>query len=278
MALIGKTYGKGRVRVMRVHRAGERHEPCELTIRAMIEGDFGEAYTDQDNSTTIATDSIKNIVNIVAHDNVALPNELFCLAVARKLLDTYGQLSRAVVSGHETRWKRLAVGGKPHPHSFTLDNNGTPFAQVTATRAGHSTVSGIDGITFMKTTASGWSGYIKDRYTTIPETRDRLLGTAMTGSWLWASDPADFPAVNAKILETLIENFATTFSESMQDSLYRMGEAALAAVPEVKQMTLACPNKHYLPINYTPFGLDNTNQVFLPTDEPHGQIECTVGR
>ena len=64
----------------------------------------------------------------------------------------------------------------------------------------------------------------------------------------------------------------------MQDSLYRMGMAALEAVPEVSDISMACPNKHYLPLNLAPFGLDNNNQVFVATDEPHGQIECTVGR
>lgn len=278
MALIGKTYGKGRVRVMRVQRDNEQHKVCELTIRAMLEGNFGEAYTHADNATTVATDTIKNIVNIVARENIALPNELFCLAVANKLLTTYPQMEKAVISGRETQWKRLSLGGKPHPHSFTLDNNGTPFAEVTATRSSHSTVSGIDQITFMKTTASGWADYVKDRYTTIPETRDRMLATAMTGSWQWAKVPSDYPAANAKILDTMLEVFAMTHSDSMQDSLYRMGEAALAAVPELRQMTLACPNKHYLTINLAAFGLDNNNQVLLPTDEPHGQIECTVGR
>jgi urate oxidase len=57
-----------------------------------------------------------------------------------------------------------------------------------------------------------------------------------------------------------------------------MGSAALAAVPEVLNISLACPNKHYIPLNLTAFGLDNPNIAFLPTDEPHGQIECTVAR
>ena len=72
--------------------------------------------------------------------------------------------------------------------------------------------------------------------------------------------------------------FAGTYSNSVQDSLYRMGEAALAAVPEISEISLACPNKHYILMSLKPFGIENRNQVFLPTDEPHGQIECTVAR
>jgi urate oxidase len=76
----------------------------------------------------------------------------------------------------------------------------------------------------------------------------------------------------------MLEVFATTYSFGIQDSLYRMAEAALAVVPEIIEIKLACPNKHYIPINLTPFGLSADNLVFTPTDEPHGQIECTVAR
>jgi len=278
MALVRNTYGKGRVRVMRIHRDGDRHEVRELTVKAMLHGEFGRAFTAKDNSTSVSTDTIKNIVNVVAHENLALPTELFCQAVAQRLLDSYSQIETATVSGHETKWTRLAPDGEPHVHSFTLDSNGKPFAEVTATRQTAATVSGLDGFTFMKTTASGWDNYVKDKYTTIPETRDRMAATSLITSWKWSKAPADYPAANATILGTMLEVFASSYSESMQDSLYRMGEAALAAVPEIGEISLAAPNKHYLLINLSPFGIDNHNDVFLPTDEPHGQIECTVGR
>jgi len=172
----------------------------------------------------------------------------------------------------------LSFGGKPHPHSFVLDSNGKPTVEVTATRQGSTLASGIDGFTFMKSTQSGWENYVKDPYTTIPETHDRMCATSMVASWKWASKPANYPAANAKILATLLEVFGTTYSASVQDSLYRMGEAALAAVPEISEISMACPNMHFILMNLSAFGLDNNNDVFLPTDEPHGQIECTVGR
>ena len=278
MSLVRKTYGKGRVRVMRIHRNGDQHEVRELTVKAMLQGDFGRAFTAKDNSTSVSTDTVKNVVNVVAQENLALSNELFCKAVAERLLDSYSQLETATVSGHETKWTRLSFGGTPHPHSFTLDGNGKPLTEVTATRKSVSTVSGLDGFTFMKCTASAWDNYVKDKYTTIAETRDRMAATNVMTSWRWQAEPADYPAANAKILDTMLEVFASTYSESMQDSLYRMGEAALAAVPQIEEISLTAPNKHYLLVNLAPFGLENDNQVFLPTDEPHGQIECTVGR
>ena len=279
MSLIKNRYGKGRVRVMRIHRDGDRHEVSQLNIKAMMEGDFARTFTYADNSNMVSTDTIKNVVNVVARENTSLSPEEFCQVLAKKFLDTYPQVASVEITSHETKWERLSFGGKPHPHSFVLDSNGKPTVEVTAKRGGASTlVSGIDGFAFMKSTQSGWENYVKDRYTTIPETADRLCATSMVASWKWSDRPASYPAANARILATLLEVFSTTYSKSVQDSLYRMGEAALAAVPEISEISMACPNMHFIPVNLSPFGLDNNNDVFLPTDEPHGQIECTVGR
>lgn len=278
MTLLHKTYGKSRVRVMRVHRKGDWHEVRELTVRAMLTGTFDGAFTHADNATSVATDTVKNVINVVARENMTLGTELFCAAVAQRLLESYSDVDSATVTGHETKWSRLPVNGTPHPHSFLLDSNGKPFATVVATRSGVTTESGLSGFTFMKSTQSGWENYIKDKYTTIPETDDRLVATSMDASWRWQAAPISYEAANARILETLLTVFASTYSYSVQDSLYRMGTAALGSVPDIADISMACPNKHYLLINFTPFGLDNKNEVFVATDEPAGQIECTVGR
>jgi urate oxidase len=277
--LIKNRYGKGRVRVMRLHRDGDRNEVSQLNIKAMMEGDFARTYTHADNSASVSTDTIKNIVNVVARENTGLCPEEFCQVLAKKYLDTYPQIASVAITAQETKWSRLSFGGKPHPHSFVLDSNGEPTVEVSAARGAPSTLtSGIDGFTFMKSTQSGWANYLKDRYTTIPETADRMCATSMVASWKWSGKPQNYPASNARILDTVLEVFSTTYSKSLQDSLYRMGEAALAAVPEISEISMACPNMHLIPINLSAFGLDNNNDVFLPTDEPHGQIECTVGR
>src|SRR6266481_3683091 len=147
--LIKNRYGKGRVRVMRVHRDGDRHEVSQLNVKAMIEGDFARTYTHGDNSDTVSTDTIKNVVNIVARENTGLCPEEFCQVLAKKYLDTYPQVTSVALTVHETKWSRLSFGGKPHPHSFVLDSNGKPLVELAAIRGGATTMSsGIDGFTF----------------------------------------------------------------------------------------------------------------------------------
>jgi urate oxidase len=278
MPLIQNTYGKGRVRIMRVKRDGEQHEVRELTVQAMLTGAFEASYTEGDNASVIATDSIKNIVNIVARDHVGAENEDYAGKLAAYFLDHYAHVEKVDIFASETRWTRLAVDGTPHAHSFTLDANGRPFVKLSATRTGSTLSSGIEGFTFMKTTQSGWENYWMDEVTTLKPTADRMFATAMDASWRWSSVPASYADANAKVFDAALKVFATTYSPGAQNTLYLMGEAVLAAVPEIAEISLACPNKHYLPIDLTPFGRSFDGQVFIPTDEPHGQIECTVGR
>lgn len=274
MRLSANTYGKARVRVMRVYREGAYNEVRELSVQAMLEGDFAAAYTDGDNGRVVATDTIKNIVNIVARENLRAAAEVFAERLAARLLARYSHVARATVTCRETRWPRA----DSHPHHFVLDGNGLGTATVAATRDGTTVTSGIDGFTFMKSTQAGWVGYVQDEYTTLPETTDRIVATAMTATWTWNAAPADYERTNALILRTMLAEFATTYSRGVQDSLFRMAGRALETVPELETVSMACPNKHYIPIDLSRFGLQSDNCVFTATDEPHGQIECTVTR
>lgn len=278
MRLIHHTYGKARVRVARVHREGEYNEIRDLSVQTMLEGAFAGSWTAGDNRSIVATDTIKNITYIVARENLRACNEVFGQALARRFLDRYPQAQRVTVSIQETRWGRVSLDGRPHPHGFVLDGSGRPTAEIVSTREGTTVRSGIAGYTFMKTTGSGWEDYVFDEYTTLPPTADRIAATAMDASWTWLREPSGYEEANARVVQTMLEVFVRTYSKGVQDSLYRMAEAALRAVPELETVTVAAPNKHYIPMKLDQFGLSSDNSVFVATDEPHGQIVCTVGR
>ena len=278
MALTASRYGKDKVRVMRLTRTGDHHVPRELTLSVILTGQFDAAWTEGDNQACIATDSIKNIVNVTAARNLSLDKEAFVAAVAQVLLETYPQVEAVTIEAEEIRWLRHSVDSIPHGHTFTRDGNGAGYVGLEASRAGSVVASGLRGFTFMKTTQSGWSGFVADGYRTLSDTTDRIAATSMDATWTWASAPADYERANALILSTLLATFATGYSQGVQDSMYRMGEAALAASPELGKIDFVMPNKHYIPIDLKPFGLDNAGTVFLPTDEPHGRIEATIGR
>ena len=278
MTLIAATYGKARVRVMRLTREGDHHVPRELTLTVMMRGAFEAAWTGADNRACVATDSVKNIVNVVAAENLSLNSEDFAQAIAARFLDTYPQIAEVTVEAEETRWRRHPIDGTPHGHTFTLDGNGQPFVRLEADRDGAVLRSGLRGYTLMKTTESGWAEFVEDAFRTLPDTQDRICATSMDATWTWTAPPADPVAANAAVLDILITVFATTYSAGVQDSMYRMGEAVLAARPDIAEIQFAMPNKHYVPMNLAPFGIDHGGRIFLPTDEPHGQIEATIAR
>src|SRR5260370_7157151 len=103
---------------MRIHRDGARHEVSQLNVKAMIEGDFARAYTDADNSTSVSTDTIKNVVNVVARENTGLCTEEFCQVLAKKYLDSYPQLASVPLTHHDTKCSRLPLAPHPHHHKF----------------------------------------------------------------------------------------------------------------------------------------------------------------
>jgi urate oxidase len=142
--------------------------------------------------------------------------------------------------------------------------------------------SGLDGLFLLKSTESSFTGFLRDRYTILQETTDRILATVLEARWLYATATAgpgvDWNAHHHLIRSTLLAAFARHQSLSAQHTLYAMGTAAIEACPEVDQITLSMPNKHRLLVALEPFGLDNPGAVFVATDEPHGMITGTLRR
>ena len=281
MAFVRQRYGKANVRVLRVQRDGDRHQVRESRVTIILDGEFSRAYTDADNVSVVATDTMKNLVNVLALQHLDAANESFALTIAQCFVDRYQQVSEARVRVEETVWGRMLIDGREHGHGFVRAEGGTPFACATVTRSSREVEAGFHDFAIMKTTGSGFVDYLQDEYTTLPPTTDRILATRMAAAWRFEggtlSDDCNYDAVAEAIREALLRAFAT-YSYSVQDSLYRMGEAALAAAPDVREITLRMPNVHYLPIDLSLFGQDARGKVFLPTDEPSGQIEATLRR
>ena len=138
--------------------------------------------------------------------------------------------------------------------------------------------SGLSDLVLMKTAGSAFEGYLHDPLTTLPETKDRLFGTSLRATWTYASHVLPFASVRKSIRESLLTAFASHQSKSVQHTLYAMAECALAAVPQISEITLTMPNKHCLLVDLSRFGQDNPNRIFVPIDEPHGTIEARVCR
>jgi urate oxidase len=278
MKLLSNSYGKQRVRVMKVLRAAERHEVKELDVGVRLEGDFDASYTAADNRLVVPTDTVKNTVHVLAHSHLGPQTEPFALLLVQHFLERYPQIERVAVETSECRWLRFAVDGKPHGHTFLGDRARSAAWIVGARGAAAEIDSGVEDLLVMKSTGSGFAGFPKDGYTTLPETNDRILATEIRARWTWKTPPENFNATNAAVLDSMLRVFALEFSPSVQTTLFAMASAALSAFPGISRVSLALPNKHYLRANLLPFDLENPNVTFVPTDEPYGLIEAVVAR
>jgi len=275
----GNRYGKSRVRLSRITRHGDRHDFNEWSVRVLLEGDFESSYTEADNSNVVPTDTMKNTVYYVARGSKAATIEEFAMELGDYLLANNAQVSGVKVEIEERSWERMVVDGSPEATTFKL--GGPELQTVRAVRdqgRDWSISSGVDGMTILKTTKSAFTGYIKDKLTTLKPATDRIFGTRATVKWDYASAAQNFAQVRARIVAALLKEFAAHNSMSVQHTLFDMGKAALEAAPEIARIHLTMPNLHHLLADLSPFGQDNPNHIFVPIDEPHGYIEATIER
>lgn len=272
-------YGKSRVRLSRITRHGDRHDFQEWTVRILLQGDFASSFTEADNSKILPTDTMKNTVYSIARDSKAATIEEFAMELGDYLLANNSQVSTTTVEIEEKAWERMHCDGASEPTTFRLCGPEVNTVQVVCEKSGRRSItSGVDGLTILKTTKSAFTGYIKDRLTTLKPAADRIFGTSATVGWTYETEEPDYANVRARVVGALLRTFAAHDSMSVQHTLFDMGKAALDAAPEIAAIKLTMPNLHHLLADLSPFGQDNPNHVFVPIDEPHGYIEAIVER
>jgi urate oxidase len=273
-------YGKAETHVVRVTRSGpdgKTHEIKDLNVSVALVGDFAASHLEGDNSNVLPTDTQKNTVFAFAKQPIG-EIEDFALRLARHFVGEFAPIYRARVSIEEQQWTRITVDGAPHPHAFVQAGSEKRTAMVTCTDDADWVVSGISDLVLLKSAGSEFHGYIKDRFTTLPETRDRILATSVVARWRHSGTQVDWAQSFAETRRILLETFAVTHSLALQQTLYAMGEAVLKARQEVVELKLSMPNRHHFVVDLSPFGLANENEVFYASDRPYGLIEGAVTR
>lgn len=270
-------YGKAAIHVVRVIRDEPVHRLRDVMVAVALEGDFTAAHTDGDNSLVIATDTMKNTAYAFAKDHLTGSIEAYGRALAEHFLE-YRQVDRATVNAREHAWHPIEVGGRPARDALVRSGEGVRIATVSATPAGTTMEAGVEDLVVMKTTRSAFSGFPRDRFTTLAETQDRLMATKVTAIWQYGSTELDFDAEYAAVRATLLEVFADHDSPSVQTSIWIMGKAILERHEAVDEVRMVLPNLHHWLADLAPFDMTNDQEVYVATTEPHGLIEATVRR
>jgi urate oxidase len=278
-------YGKSQVRLVTVRRRGSEHDLRDLTLDVLLEGDFAAAHVAGDNAKVIATDTMKNTVYALAKDHLTGPPEALGLALAGHFAAA-PQVSNATVTLREHGWGRIETPSGPAPDAFVRSGPATRLATVSV--AGHgagattSIEAGLEDLTVVKTTKSGFVGFERDPYTTLAEADDRIMATMVSATWGYSAVATrqgfDFDLAHARALERLLTTFAEHVSPSVQTSVWIMASAMLDADPAIEWVRMVLPNLHHWAVDLAPFGLENRGEVFVATTQPHGLIDATVRR
>jgi len=270
-------YGKAENRVVRIVRDTPRHEIRDLNVSTSLRGEFTDAHVTGDQSQVLPTDTQKNTAFAYAKLHGISSIEDYGLALGRRLLEATPAATEAEVRIEEYAWDRIG----DHDHSFVRRGGAVRTAFITVGRDSASVVSGVKELVVLNSTDSEFKGFLKDEFTTLPETDDRILATSLVATWRHTGTSVDWNASYDAALAAILDTFAGTYSRALQESLYAMGTAVLEAHPGIADISFAAPNKHHFLVDFSGFdveGLTNNGEVFIAADRPYGLIEATVTR
>lgn len=271
-------YGKAGIHVATVVRKDGRHEFFDRVVDVRLEGDFETVHTLGDNASVLPTDTMRGSVFALSKEHPDESIEAFALRYSEYLLEASPAATSVQAWVAERPWDRIEIDGKPHPHAFTKGAY-RRTARVIRDRNGVQLFAGVDELSVLKTTGSAFAGFLKDRYTTLPEAADRILATSLVAEWRYARTDLDFVGERERIKDAIVHAFAHhDESNSMQHTLWEMGRAVLDASDAVEEVSFSLPNLHHIEADLAPYGLTSEGEVFLVTDAPSGQIEGTVRR
>ncbi|GAA1612175.1 factor-independent urate hydroxylase [Leucobacter chromiireducens] len=272
-------FGKAENHLVKVTKNGDRHTIEDLTVISQLHGDFASAYYDGNNEHVVPTDTQKNTVFAFAKDGVGSPED-FLLRLGQHYVDDFEWVTGGRWAARQVEWDRIPVNGEGHDHSFYRGGSGgeTRTAVVKIDGDQQYVIAGLEDLSVLKTTQSGFVGFPVDQYTTLQETTDRILATSVTGRWLYNTTDVDFNASYASVKKILLEVFTNHYSRALQETQYLMGKAVLEAHPEIDEIKFSMPNLHHFVVDFTPYGMENDNEVFWAAHSPYGQIEGTLRR
>jgi len=282
-------YGKANVKFLRVVKETPKHLVHEVKAKMQLEGDFNESFETGNNRQVVPTDTMKNSLYIYAKKFNLNCLEEWAIEVGKDMLQRHNQISVVNLELEESNWERIKINGIEHNHAF-LKREGIRFATMKMQRNGQIKLNcGIKDLIIMKSTQSGFENYVKDEYTTLVETKDRVFCTKLFVSWEFnVSKPSkiDFNSIYSNNLNLSLQTLAGQdplkgeYSGSVQQTLFQLGKKILQQNNSIDRVFISLPNVHYFLVHFQRFktNLTNQNEVFETFDGPHGLIEAVVER
>ncbi|XP_043224722.1 uricase-like [Amphibalanus amphitrite] len=287
--IVDSNYGKNWVKLLHVTRNGPEHTIREWEVCSELTLDSKDDYMSGDNSAIIATDSQKNTIYLLAKNHGLTTPEEFGLLLCRHFLAQYSHVNRVNILIKQHPWSRIQAADGPHEHAFVTVREAERGCQVRQLRGQQATVwAELNGLQVLKTTQSSFVNFVNDEYRSLPDAQDRVFSTVVSARWRYVCSqrPVDYDACWSAVREAILELFAGParggiFSPSVQNTLYLTQVRVLNRLPDVAEIEMVMPNKHYFSVDLSKFprvGSASNDEVFLPVDKPSGNIRCVLAR
>jgi urate oxidase/2-oxo-4-hydroxy-4-carboxy-5-ureidoimidazoline decarboxylase len=238
------SYGKLSVPVHLVR--GERLLAADVSMEVLGQG-FLPAYTEGDNRSVVATDTMKNVILRRAHEYAGETLEGLLYDLGRGFLSSYPEMEGLRLWADAQPW--VAESGKV----FRRVEGDHAIATIELAASGELVAheAGWVGLRLLKTTGSAFTKFARDDDTTLPERLDRPLYVHLDVHWRYG-DPHEAvgPAHVAPdaVVALVLETYDDFVSESIQHLVYEMGTRILARFPALAQVSFRGENHTHEPV------------------------------
>ncbi len=274
--ITGSAHGESRVRMLRLIRRGDRHDPRDLSVSIRYEGEFAAAFSEGRAAGVVPGETLKTLVHTAARVQTLREIEEFGLDLCARVLATHPHLALVRVDVAEQPWQRVEVGGKAVGQAFILGGPEQRTSAVTSNGRKMAVVSGIENLTIMRS-----AGFTAPQIP-APDDEDDSLPPLVVGSlsvrWTYSTPDVTFGAYRQGVRTAVLETIALHASRSVQYTLHSLGDVLLASFPEISVVTLSMHERPYRPVDLFHANVENPDDLFVAREEPVSLVEVTLER
>ena len=275
-------YGKGDVIAYRLHRDGKppagQSAFFGANVLILIYGEaFWPTYTTGDNSSLVATDSMKNFIQ---RETLNFPGddlEAYCQFLGEKFMGLYPQAEGAQVTASQIPYETLTASGI----SFVPAGPDCANARLELVRDGAALKtqelrSGIKGFRLLRLNGSAFKGFVRDQYTTLPDILNRPLHMWLDLDWSYINAESAFSkgAVTAGARKIVHEVFDGFESGSIQQIIHQIGTRMLNDISAIAEIHLEANNRTWDTITEA----GDTLGVYTDARPPYGCLGLSLRR
>ena len=270
----GSSHGESHLRMLRIVRRGDRHDPRDLTVSLRFEGDFGAAFREGHAEGLVPSEPLKRLVHTAARKHASGEIETFGLVLSRQILETLPRITRVRIEIAEQPWARMDAGGKAQGQAFLASGPEQRTATITSNGEQTAVVSGIDQLVVMRT-----SGFVPPRGDDdVRDWLQPLVVGSLSARWTYSTGDVTFGPYRQAIRAAILDTFALHASRSIHYTLYAIADVVLAAHVEIADITLTMLDRPYRPADMFRADVENPDELFVAMEQSCGVVEVTVER